>query len=186
MIHGSRLQAFLRPALVTLLAVGTLMPSFNYESQTARTQVLSSFAEALVMFVAWFQFIMIVLVAPSLTSPAICEEKRMGTLSALMTSPLTSLQIVVGKLTGRMYQVVLLTLISAPMLLTVRVFGGVPAETVLAFTSVTLATALLGGAMGAYRVSHSCHLSKAGNIRKAQTSGKCHLDYIPRHSRTSC
>ncbi len=143
-------------SLVTLLAVGSLMPSFNYESQTARTQMLSSFAEALVMFVAWFQFIMIVLVAPSLTSPAICEEKRMGTLSALMTSPLTSLQIVVGKLTGRMYQVVLLTLISAPMLLTVRVFGGVPAETVLAFTSVTLATALLGGAMGIlFSVWHS-------------------------------
>ena len=135
-------------SLVTLLAVGTLMPSYEYESQTARAQMLSAFAEALVMFVAWFQFIMIVLVAPSLTSPAICEEKRMGTLSALMTSPLSSLQIVVGKLTGRMYQVLLLALISAPMLLAVRVFGGVPAETIVAFTSVTLATALLGGAMG--------------------------------------
>ena len=143
-------------SLVTLLAVGVLMPSFDYESQTARSQTLSSFAEALVMFVAWFQFIMIALVAPSLTSPAICEEKRMGTLSALMTSPLTSLQIVVGKLTGRMYQVVLLTLISAPMLLAVRVFGGVPAETIVAFTSVTLATALLGGAMGVlFSVWHS-------------------------------
>jgi len=135
-------------SLVTLLAVGTLMPSAEYESQTARTQMLSSFAEALVMFVAWFQFVMIVLVAPSLTSSAICEEKQMGTLSALMTTPLTSLQIIMGKLTGRMYQVLLLTLISAPMLLAVRVFGGVPAETIVAFTSVTLATALLGGAMG--------------------------------------
>lgn len=135
-------------SVVTLMAVGSMLPSYEYESQTARAQMLTAFAESLVMFVAWFQFIMIALIAPAMTSSAICEEKQLGTLSALMTTPLTAMQIIVGKLAGRMYQVVVLTLISAPMLLAVRVFGGVPAETILAFTCVTLGTALFGGSMG--------------------------------------
>lgn len=135
-------------SVVTLVAVGSFLPDMEFESSTAQSQIMSAFASSLVMFVAWFQFIMIVLIAPAMTSSVICDEKRLGTLSALMTTPLSSMQIVIGKLAGRLYQVVLLILISAPMLLAVRVFGGVPAETILAFTSVTLATALVGGAMG--------------------------------------
>ncbi len=133
---------------VTLVAVGTLLPRLEFESATAQAQMLTAFARALVLFVTWFQFLTIALISPAITSPAICEEKQLGTLSALMTTPLSSLQIVLGKLAGRLYQVVILVLISAPMLLAVRVFGGVPAETIVAFTSVTLATALLGGTMG--------------------------------------
>jgi len=133
---------------VTLIAVGTLLPRLEFESATAQAQMLTAFARALVLFVTWFQFLTIALISPAITSSAICEEKQLGTLSALMTTPLSSLQIVMGKLAGRLYQVVILVLISAPMLLAVRVFGGVPAETIVAFTSVTLATALLGGTMG--------------------------------------
>ncbi len=135
-------------SLVTLIAVGTLLPSFEFESPTARAQMLTSFARSLVLFVTWFQFLTIALISPAITSPTICEEKQLGTLSALMTTPLSSLQIVLGKLAGRLYQVLILILISAPILLAVRVFGGVPAETIVAFTCVTLATAVLGGTMG--------------------------------------
>lgn len=135
-------------SLVTLTAVGTMLPNIEDLTAAGRVQSMAFFARSLVMFVAWFQFVVVALVAPAMTSSAICEEKQMGTLSALMTTPLRARQIVLGKLTARVYQVLVLVLISAPMLLAVRVFGGVSAELVVAFTCVTLATALMGGAMG--------------------------------------
>jgi len=135
-------------ALGALLAITTIMSGMEYDSATMRSQSLSSLAESMVLFVVWFQFIAIVLLAPAMTSPSICEEKQRGTLGALMTTPLTAAQIVVGKMTGRMYQVVLLTLISAPLLLAIRVFGGVPIEWIVAYTSVTLAAAVLAGSLG--------------------------------------
>lgn len=135
-------------ALGALLAISTIMSAMEFDSATMRSQGLSMLAESMVMFVVWFQFIAIVLLAPSMTSPSVCEEKQRGTLGALMTTPLTAGQIVVGKMTGRMYQVLLLALISAPLLLAIRVFGGVPTEWVLAFTSVTLSAALLAGSLG--------------------------------------
>lgn len=135
-------------ALGALLAITTIMSGMEYDSATMRSQSLSMLAESMVLFVVWFQFIAIVLLAPAMTSPSICEEKQRGTLGALMTTPLTAAQIVLGKVTGRMYQVVLLTLISAPLLLAIRVFGGVPIEWIVAYTSVTLAAAVLAGSLG--------------------------------------
>lgn len=135
-------------AVVTMAAVGTMLPNFDEMTSAGRVLSMAYFGESLVMFVAWFQFVVVAMVAPAMTSSAICEEKQMGTLSALMTTPLRARQIVVGKLVARVYQVLVLVLISAPMLLAARVFGGVRAEVVLAFTCVTLATALMGGAMG--------------------------------------
>ena len=65
-----------------------------------------------------------------------------------MTTPLTSTRIVLGKLMGRMYQALLLTLVSAPLLLAIRVFGGVPIEWIFAYTLVTLSTAVFAGSLG--------------------------------------
>jgi ABC-type transport system involved in multi-copper enzyme maturation permease subunit len=135
-------------AFGALLAISTIMSGMEFESSTMRSQSLSKLAESMVLFVVWFQIIAIVLLAPIMTSPSICEEKQRGTLGALMTTPLTAAQIVVGKMTGRMYQVLLLALIGAPLLLAIRVFGGVPSEWIFAFTSVTLSAAVLAGSLG--------------------------------------
>ena len=135
-------------AFGALLAISTILSDIDFDSATMRAQSLSMLAESMVLFVVWFQIIAIVLLAPTMTSPSICEEKQRGTLGALMTTPLTAGQIVVGKMTGRMYQVLLLTLVSAPLLLAVRVFGGVPTEWIVAFTSATLSAAVLAGSFG--------------------------------------
>jgi ABC-type transport system involved in multi-copper enzyme maturation permease subunit len=114
----------------------------------ARLQQLQAIAPEMLITIAWFQFIIIGLLAPLLTSGGISDEKRAGTLAALMTTPLTSLQIIVGKLTSRLVQITILVLIAAPLLLAIRIFGGLDTETVLGVTAVTLSTAVLGAALG--------------------------------------
>lgn len=145
-IRGGYAAAF---SLVAITAVSSRMETFGYyNSATARAQGLAQLAESIVLFIVWFQFFTLVLLSPTMTSPSICEEKLRGTLGALMMTPLTSTRIVLGKLMGRMYQALLLTLVSAPLLLAIRVFGGVPIEWIFAYTLVTLSTAVFAGSLG--------------------------------------
>ncbi len=140
----------LRTAYVLLLAamLGLMlasMPSrygsslYNQPWQTARLEELG---RMLVFAIAWFQFIALQLAALVLMSTAVSEEIYRRTLGTLVTTPLTSLQIVMGKLAGRMLQLLLLLALSVPPLLLLRVFGGIPWEYVLGAVAVTF-TALL-------------------------------------------
>ncbi|MFM9994656.1 MAG: ABC transporter permease subunit [Phycisphaerales bacterium] len=113
-----------------------------------RFQTLQAFAPILTWIVVGFQFAMMALMSPILTSPCISEEKRARTLSALMTTPLTSGQIAGGKLASRVVQLVILSLLSTPLLLAIRVFGGLEAEVVLAAACVSISTAILGASLG--------------------------------------
>jgi ABC-type transport system involved in multi-copper enzyme maturation permease subunit len=65
-----------------------------------------------------------------------------------MTTPATSAQIVLGKLLGKLLQLVTILLLSLPLLALVRVFGGVQWRYVLEGTALTLATVLAAGALG--------------------------------------
>jgi ABC-type transport system involved in multi-copper enzyme maturation permease subunit len=116
---------------------------FGSRGNAENLQQLQTFAPALGSFYVWFQFAVMCFVASTLTAPAICDERRKGSLSTLIATPLTATQIVLGKLSGRLTQLVILLLAGVPLLLAVRVFGGVSAWFVLSATCMTLCTALL-------------------------------------------
>lgn len=114
---------------------------------TAQMAQLQSFAPGIATMVLWFQYAVLTFRAPVLTSGAICDEKRTRTLPALMTSPLVSGEIILGKLTSRLVQLLILALTVAPLLLAIRVFGGVPTTVVLAGLGVGLASAILAASL---------------------------------------
>ena len=116
---------------------------FGTRGNAENLQQLQTFAPALGSFYVWFQFAVMCFIASTLTAPAICDERRKGSLSTLIATPLSATQIVLGKLTGRLTQLVILLLAGIPLLLAVRVFGGVSAWFVLSATCITLCTALL-------------------------------------------
>lgn len=94
-----------------------------------------------------FQFIALPALAMLGLSTAITEEIQRRTLATLMTTPVTAFRIVLGKLMGQLFQVVLLLAISLPLMVVVRVFGGVPWEAVVIGLEVTLTTCILVGAL---------------------------------------
>ena len=95
----------------------------------------------------WFQFVAAQLAAVVLLSDAISGEIRRRTLHVLAVTPISSLQIVLGKLAGGLLHVTMLLAISLPLLALVRVFGGVPWDYVLAGVSITFTATVFIGAL---------------------------------------
>lgn len=89
------------------------------------------------------QLILMALVAPAFAAGSITEEKANGTLQYLLTSDLTPLDIVLGKLLGRSLQMGVLALTGLPLFCFLGIFGGVEPVTLLVVLVFT-AAALIG------------------------------------------
>ena len=94
-----------------------------------------------------FQFIALPALTMLCLSTSITEEIQRRTLATLMTTPVSAFRIVLGKLLGQLLQVVLLLAISLPLMVVMRVFGGVPWEAVVIGLEVTLTTCIFVGAL---------------------------------------
>jgi ABC-2 type transport system permease protein len=91
--------------------------------------------------------------APSSTAGAISLEREKQTLELLVTTPISSLAIVIGKLLSALIYVFLLIAASIPLMAVVFVFGGVGPEDVVRGYIVLLATALGLGSFGLFTSS---------------------------------
>ena len=135
------LSAFV--VIVWLTVLGDAVPIFGGHLMARAGRTI---AEAIL----WFQFAGLQLLAVVLMSPSISDEVRGRTLGVLMSTPISGVQIVLGKLFSRLLQLVLLLAVSVPMLGIVRVLGGVSWETVLGGTCVTFTATLFLGSMALY------------------------------------
>ena len=106
--------------------------------------------QVIIMFIVWFQFIATQLVAVIMLSTSISDEIYHRTLGLLMTTPINSFQIVMGKLFSKLLQLILLLAISLPLLAIVRVFGGVPWNYVISSLCITLTTVIFVGSLSLF------------------------------------
>ncbi|MBI5725287.1 MAG: ABC transporter permease subunit [Planctomycetes bacterium] len=97
--------------------------------------------------IVWFQFLAMQIFAIVLMSDSISGEITGRTITVLMTTPITSLQIVAGKLLGGMLHIFLLLAISLPLLAILRVLGGIPWDYLAAGLCLTLCASLLAGTL---------------------------------------
>jgi ABC-type transport system involved in multi-copper enzyme maturation permease subunit len=104
----------------------------------------------MILVIVWFQFIASQMIAVIMLSTAISDEIYHKTLGLLMTTPISSLQIVLGKLASRLLQIMLLLGMSLPLLAIVRVFGGIPWSFLLCTFSLTLTTAIFYGSLSLF------------------------------------
>jgi ABC-type transport system involved in multi-copper enzyme maturation permease subunit len=94
--------------------------------------------------------LLVLVLAPALTTGAISMEREKGTIDMLVTTPLSTLGMVVGKLFSALSYVFLLIFASVPLMATVFVFGGVGPEDVLRAYVVLLSLAFGMGAVGLF------------------------------------
>lgn len=109
----------------------------------AKLQRFQSVAPAVTQLVCWCSFILLSLMAITRGAASISDERRMGTLSTLMTTPLNAWQIVVGKLFSATSELLIIGLSTIPILLAVRTLGGVTVHTVLIAALFTLLHSLM-------------------------------------------
>jgi len=154
----------LRTGYAAVLAF-LVMVTWSSTVRTGSAVVLASrmpeVAKTVTTAITWLQFFAAQGLAVILLSSAIGEEIRKGTLSALLTTPITSFQIVIGKLLSRMLQVLVLLAMSLPVMAILRLLGGVPWEYVLAGGCVTLTTTLFVGALSLWLSTYYRYGSKA-------------------------
>jgi ABC-type transport system involved in multi-copper enzyme maturation permease subunit len=130
------------------------------KSPSQISQRMSMAGTQVVTMIVAFQFVALQLLAISMLSTAISDEVSHQTLGVLMTTPINSFQIVMGKLLSKVFQLLLIAGITVPILAVLRVFGGIPWSFILASLCVTVTTVLFTGA-----------LSLLFSVRSAQAHG---------------
>lgn len=136
--------------LIFMAMIGNIYGGDSVGGASMRLQELQALAPAVSVAVFVVQLVGMSLAGPILLGPSLCDERRAGTLSTLLTTPLTAWQIVLGKMLSAFSQLSILALIPLPLVLAVRVFGGVPAEFVFAGLSVSFAMAFLGASLAVF------------------------------------
>ncbi len=119
---------------------GTLYGT-SFQSGTQQLEQAQQIAPGLTLFVMWVQFVLLNLSAPTMTGPAFIEERTKRTLDTLALTPLPALSITGSKFASRLLWVLILALIPVPLLLTLRVFGGIDAGFIVQASLITLTSA---------------------------------------------
>jgi ABC-2 type transport system permease protein len=147
---------FLRFAYILLLSIFILSIWYSVlgiRSSGSAVYVVSRFSSAgrqIITAIAWFQFVAAQLIAIVMLSSSVSDEIHTGTLSVLLTTPISRFQIVAGKLLSKLLQLILLLAISLPLLAVVRVFGGVTWNYVVSSVCITMTAVMLAGAVSLF------------------------------------
>lgn len=126
----------------TWLSFGQLHGSMAYQKSR-----LAEIGKNIVVTIVLFQFFAAQVIAVILLSNSISDEIYHRTLGVLMTTPINSLQIVIGKLFSKLFQIIILLAISLPILAIVRVFGGVSWGYIISSFFITLSAAIFAGSI---------------------------------------
>jgi ABC-type transport system involved in multi-copper enzyme maturation permease subunit len=136
------LTAFL--ALVWIEAIG------QSGSGVYRISRMAEAGKFIIVYIVWFQYCAVQILAVIMLSNSISDEIYHRTLGLLMTTPISSFQIVMGKLFSKLLQLILLMAISLPLLAIVRVMGGVPWNYVISSLCITLTTVIFVGSLSLF------------------------------------
>jgi len=134
--------------LLTVFVAVVWMSIAEYHGNAAFMQSRMAVAGSqIVTTTVVFQFIATQVLAVIMLSTAISDEIYHRTLGLLMTTPINSLQIVMGKVLSKLLQLLQLLGITLPVLAIVRVLGGVSWSYLLSSFCITLTSVLLAGAL---------------------------------------
>ncbi|MBW8038974.1 MAG: ABC transporter permease subunit [Planctomycetes bacterium] len=138
-------------AILTVFVVLVWHTMVRFQGAAAyRISQMSVAGLAIITTIIMFQFVATQLIAVVMLSTSISDEIYNRTLGVLMTTPINSFQIVMGKLFSKLLQIILLLAISLPLLATVRVFGGVPWNYVISSVCITLTAVIFAGVLSLY------------------------------------
>lgn len=112
--------------------------------------VSASIGQAVFTAILILQTLLTVLLAPALTSGAISTEREKQTLEMLITTPVSTLGMVAGKLFSSLAYLFLLIVASVPLMSLVFAFGGVAPEDVVRAYVLLFAIAIGLGSIGLF------------------------------------
>ena len=149
-------------ALMLFLMMAYSTTAFREDYGVAwRIQQQAQLGQMFFLTFSMFCVITMGLIAPVLTSTSISSERLGKTLPVLLMTPITSWQIISGKLFSRLLIALLLIGLSLPVLAVVRLLGGVEVEQMLAVVCLCALFALSSAALGLF---YSTLLNRAYSV----------------------
>lgn len=130
--------AVLMLVLLWLLLLKTNSGALNYRE-------LAQAGASSFTWIAYLQIGLICVLAPVFMAGAIAQESDPRTWDILLASPLSTVQIVLGNLFGRLFFVLALLSASLPLFAMTQFFGGVPGRSILVSYLIAGCAALLVG-----------------------------------------
>jgi ABC-type transport system involved in multi-copper enzyme maturation permease subunit len=100
--------------------------------------------------VTLIEFILIGMISPTLTASAICGERERGTLDILLSTKMSPLSIILGKLLASLSKVVLLIIASTPVFAITLSLGGVSILNIIQMILLYIMTAIFCGSVGLF------------------------------------
>ena len=152
-VSGRRTSTYYIRAAVALLLFAVLILACiplafeGSQGEVVRLQQSQQLAATLTGVVIGFDFAILMFFTPILMVPSVMEEVVKRTLPALLTTPISAAEIILGKLLGRGINLVVLALIPIPVLLVLRTMGGVPGDVIVASVAMLLSATILIGTM---------------------------------------
>ncbi len=134
--------------------------SYQYQSESIVQQAQEQAQLGRFFFIAFSLFSIgaMQLIGPVLTSTAIGSEKLKRTLDVLLMTPISSWQIVAGKLFSRLLTALILIGLTLPVLAIVRLLGGVEIADMFGVLALSACTAMSAAAIG---LLLSCWIKRA-------------------------
>lgn len=129
--------------IIAMTFIGIYLEWSSNTTTAYRLQSLQVVSPAIMMALSIFMAVLLPLSAAALSGGAICDERRKGSLSTLMTTPITTLQIIIGKVAGASAQLLMLAILALPLLLSIRIFGGLPPRIVFAAFTIIITSTLM-------------------------------------------
>lgn len=148
-------RSFRFPMVILLfncvLALVALLNMYSVITQVRRTAEIqySSFTK-LYIFVAIVEFTLLLLIVPAITAGSISGERERRTLDLMLTTNMSPMDIVVGKLLASLSTILLLIVSSFPILSLSFVYGGVMIRDVVQLLVCYSVTGLLAGSIGIF------------------------------------
>ena len=154
-------QFFLRGAFLGVLILMMLsMLLFSVSSGSLSLRELAASGATIFTWVSVLEVLLVCLITPIFMAGAIAHESNPRTWDILLTTPLSSIQIVLGNLFGRWFFVLALLISSLPLFMILRFFGGVPGESIFGAFAIAASTSLLVAA-----VAVTLSVTRAGGKR---------------------
>ncbi len=159
------------------------MPFPGGQTLSNGTALSAAIGHAIFSGLLMVETLLVLVLAPAFTTGAISLEREKQTLDLLVTTPLSTLGMVIGKLFSALTYVFLLILASIPFASLVFVFGGVGPEDLVRAYAFLFALAF---GMGASRVSSYRPSSSALRPRRwSRSCSCCSCRSAPRRSTSS-
>lgn len=131
-------------ALVVVLLWALLV---NVQGGSADYRALALAGAASFQTIAYLQIGLICILTPVFMAGAIAQEANPRTWDIMLSTPLSSGQIVLGNLSGRLFFVLGLLVSGLPLFALTQYFGGVPGRSIFASYAIAGTAALLVGAI---------------------------------------